>query len=174
MKFLIIHGLGGTSEGNWFPWLKKELENLGHEVIVPDFPNSMNPDLNEWLEHLKNFDFDENTIFIAHSLGVPFTLHILEKFKLKSVFLVAGFCSLLDSRFNDYLSSFVDGFDWEKIKDNCNQFYVINSEDDDYVPLSKGEELATHLNTKVNMINGDGHFMIPKFIELLEMIKEKL
>ena len=38
MKIFIIHGSFGNPGENWFPWLKIQLVNCGHEVITPTFP----------------------------------------------------------------------------------------------------------------------------------------
>jgi predicted alpha/beta hydrolase family esterase len=37
-NIFIIHGSYGNPDENWFPWLKKELEQEGHKVFVPKFP----------------------------------------------------------------------------------------------------------------------------------------
>ncbi len=37
-NIFLIHGSYGHPQENWFPWLKKELESLGHKVYVPAFP----------------------------------------------------------------------------------------------------------------------------------------
>jgi uncharacterized protein len=174
MKFFIIHGFGADSEANWFPWLKTELVKLGHEVVVPEFPNTDNPNLHQWLDHLKNYTIDKETVFIGHSLGAPFTLHFLENHALKAAYLVAGFCSLSDERFIPYISTFLGSFNWDKIKNNCDEFYVINSDNDDYVPVSKGQELAENLDVDLTLIKSKNHFMDFEFKDLLEMIKEKL
>ena len=36
---IIIHGTEGYPEENWFPWLKKNLEERGYNVTVPQFPS---------------------------------------------------------------------------------------------------------------------------------------
>jgi len=36
----IIHGTGGYPEENWFPWLKKKLEEFNYKVFVPQFPTT--------------------------------------------------------------------------------------------------------------------------------------
>ena len=38
MKFVIFHGTYGSSEGNWFPYLKKQLELINQKVILPQYP----------------------------------------------------------------------------------------------------------------------------------------
>ena len=34
-RVVIVHGWGGSPEDNWIPWLRKEMEKGGFEVIVP-------------------------------------------------------------------------------------------------------------------------------------------
>ena len=77
----IIHGIHGSPEENWFPWLKKKLELEGCKVFVPRFTNPENPKLNEWLKFFDNYKkyLNENSIVIGHSLGVAFLLKVLEK-----------------------------------------------------------------------------------------------
>ena len=66
----------------------------------------------------------------------------------------------------------------KKIRNNCKKFYVINSDNDPYVPLEKGQQLADNLNTKLIVIKNAGHinaeFGYTKFQQLLEYIKQEL
>ena len=34
-NYIIIHGSFGSKDGNWFPWLKNELEKDNKDVVVP-------------------------------------------------------------------------------------------------------------------------------------------
>jgi len=184
MNILILHGLGGNSKENWFPWLKEALEKLNCNVIVPDFPHSNTPKLDEWLTelHKHNKQIDEDTILIGHSLGCPFILNALElrNKPVKAVFLVAGFTGPLpNEEINTLIKTFADkSFDWEKIRNNCGKFYVINSDNDPHVPLEKAMQLGLNLAVKVTLIKGAGHFNetagYTKFQELLEMIKKEI
>src|SRR3989344_5415266 len=45
----IFHGIYGSPDENWFPWLKKELEERGVIVHIPHFPPH---------EHLKPVDWE--------------------------------------------------------------------------------------------------------------------
>ena len=118
-RIILIHGLGGHPQESWFPWLKQELEKHDHKVEVPQLPSSHKPQLKEWLITIEEMNLSEEDILIGHSLGVPTVLHLLEAHQAKAAFLVAGFCSSLDERFNDRINNFVEeGFQWKKIKSN--------------------------------------------------------
>ncbi|MCX6742574.1 MAG: alpha/beta hydrolase [Candidatus Pacearchaeota archaeon] len=182
-KFFIIHGAYGNPEENWFPWLKEELEKQGDIVFVPKFPTPENQSLENWMKVLKDYEkfIDENTIFVGHSIGVAFILNILEKSnkKVKACFFISGFLSLLgNSVFDKINKTFIDkGFNWKKIKNNCNKFYIFHSDNDPYVPLKKAENLTNKLGTKVIIVKNAGHFNeaagYKKFDLLLDYIKKE-
>lgn len=178
VKFILIHGSYGYPEENWFPWLSSRLNELGHEVIIPKFPTPENQELDIWMEILDEYieDIDEETIFVAHSLGPSFIFSVLEKIdvKVKACFFIAGFVGLLGLEIDSICKSFVGKeFDWNKINGNCEKFVLMASDNDPYVPIEKGEFLAEKLNTDLKIITGAGHFNeIAGYKEFEELLKE--
>ncbi len=180
----IIHGTMGNPKENWFPWLSKELEKLGCKVFVPKFPTPDNQNLKSWIGTFKKYEteINETTIFIGHSLGSAFILNLLERINnpIKAAFLISGFIGLLAKKeFDELNKTFTDkDFNWKNIKMNCKKFYVINSDNDPYVPLKKGRELTKSLDTELIIIKNAGHINkesgYEKFDFLLNKIKEEI
>ncbi|MFC1655363.1 RBBP9/YdeN family alpha/beta hydrolase [Patescibacteria group bacterium] len=175
----IFHGVGGSPQENWFPWLKEQLEDLDQQVIIPQFPTPEGQTLENWLNVLDQYkeDINEDAILIGHSLGVPFALNVLERYKVKAAFLVSGFYGKADNQFDPGMVTFAQReFDWEKIKSNCEYFYVFHSDNDPYIKLEKAEKLAEKLEIDVTLVPGAGHINqssgYTEFDILLSKIKE--
>lgn len=165
MNFFIIHGTEGYPEENWFPWLKQELEELGHNVFVPQFPSPpvVPSKISEWFEVWKDYekDIDENTVIIGHSLGGIFSLRVLEKLKdpIFAAYFVGtpvGVKPILNYDRDSSFSGF--NFNWPAIKNKAKHFSVYQSDDDPYVSLGNGEELAKQLGIKLSFVPNAGHF----------------
>lgn len=88
---LIIHGLSGKGNENWQPWLKEKLEERFTNVKIesPDFSNSDNPNLKEWLSEIADIKLTEKSSIVGHSLGSFAALKYAENNKLKQLVLVA-------------------------------------------------------------------------------------
>ncbi|MBT3465570.1 serine hydrolase family protein [archaeon] len=162
-NIIIIHGAYGNPNENWFPWLKKELEKLGHNVYTPKFPTPKNQNLNNWLDVFIEFEkyIYEDTILIGHSLGSSFIINYLEQTnkKIKASFLVSSAIELLGNpKFDSINKTFVDKkFNWEKIKSNCNKFYVIHGDNDPHIPITHAYKLHENLNSNYLIIETGGH-----------------
>lgn len=166
----IFHGVGGTPEENWFPWLKKELQYNRCNVIVPQFPKPERQDLGNWLDTFEKCreqkgitDEDlKNSIFIGHSLGGLFMLSLLEKYQIKMAVFVASFCKLPGNKFDEGMKTFApperDEFDWQKILENCHKSMVFHGDNDPYVGLGTAQQLARNLHAKLELVRGAGHF----------------
>jgi len=160
MRVLILHGWGANSQSNWFPWLKKELEKRGHRVYCPDLPDSQYPKIKEWLTVVRNLIGDFNDIVIVgHSLGAVAIPRILEELKegerIKVGILVSGFVNNPSiEEINDFFKKEVD---WEKVKSKADKFFIINSDDDPYVPLKEAELLHKKLGGELIIEKGLGH-----------------
>lgn len=74
---LILHGTLGSPTGNWFQWLKTELEKKGLEVWLPQLPHAEQPSLKEWADFVHTncpFEINEETLIVGHSSGAILAL----------------------------------------------------------------------------------------------------
>lgn len=173
----IVHGADGHPEENWFPWLKNQLEQKGYQVFVPKFPTPENQTLDQWMKVLDQYieHINKDTIFVGHSLGVPFILNVLEKHRVNAAYLVAGFTGLAGNHYDPSMKTFAQReFKWDSIRANCDKFVVFHADNDPYIDLGKGKELADNLGVELNIVNGAGHFSeaagYTEFDELLAAI----
>lgn len=166
-KVLIIHGWGSNSQEHWFLAEKARLEARGFQVAAPDMPNTKNPKQDEWLKIVEQFQPDEISILIGHSLGGATILRYLERAKQKvgqSILVATPIRKLGFSAIDDF---FEPDFDWVKIKANCGRFVIFNQTNDPWVPLSHGQNLAKHTAGELVVVEGADHFDTIDF-ELLE------
>ena len=179
-KAFIIHGTYGNPEENWFPWLSKELEGEGYEVAVPAFPTPEDQTLDSWRSVFSEYEnsLDPETILIGHSLGAAFILDILERTErpIRAAYLVAGFLSPLgNQKFDTLNSSFVErSFDWEMIKQNAEQIFVIASDNDPYVPEEHGYDIASRLETEPAIIENAGHFNTRSGYKTFDLLRDMI
>jgi predicted alpha/beta hydrolase family esterase len=204
MKFVILHGSFGNPKGNWFPWLRKEIKNLGQEVIVPKFPiddyekisnAGMKKAINEkqtlsaWLAvfekevlpKIKN----ELVIFIGHSLSPVFILHLVDKYKLEveGAIFVSPFLKDLEKsdlwQFGLVNQTFYkDNFDFKKLKQKIKKSFVIYSDNDPYVRKELMLEFAEKINSDKILVESGGHLNsesgFNKFPLVLELCKKQI
>jgi uncharacterized protein len=186
---LILHGAGNDSQGNWFPWLAKELEKRGYTVWVPNLPNSDVPNQEDWLHTIfsnKDWRFDEESVIIGHSAGATLILRILERLptgtRINTAVLVAGVVQLgTKPEFFQYKRSVVEKpFNWEKIRKSAKEFYFICSDNDPYqCGADQGEIMHEHLGGELIIQQGEGHFNLERgeqykqFPFLLELLGKK-
>ncbi len=159
-KVIILHGTGSNPNSYWHPYIKRELENKGYIVSIPELPNTNEPNIKETLPFiLENESFDEDTILIGHSSGCPLILAVLENLniRIKQVILVAGFCDTLPSK------SLQKSYEFDKIKLNCNNFIFINSVNDPWgCDEKQGRKMFEKLEGTL-IINNEGHMGSGKF-----------
>lgn len=185
MNILIFHGTEGYPEENWFPWLKSKLEARGQQVFVPQFPSPpiVPAKISEWFAALKNYEqyINEDTILIGHSLGGLFALRILEKLNqpIRAAIFTGTPIGIKPITYYDRDSSFSGfSFDWLNIKSKAKNFIVFQSDNDPYVSLANGQELAKELGVELSFIPQAGHFNkaagYTKFEELLKKLEPLL
>lgn len=161
----VIHGYTSSNQAEWFPWLKEQFKNSPVKIDIPNMPDSADPHLEYWLEHLRKniLDIDENTIFIGHSLGCVTALHyILEKnIKIKGAILVSGFINKNPmAEQTEGLQEFVDeSLDIARIKSLIQSRVVITAKDDDIVPTEATQKLAKELDAKLIILSSGKHFI---------------
>jgi len=180
---IIFHGTGGHPQENWFPWLKVELEKLGYTVMIPQFPTPNNQTPETWFKVFSNYEKELNpeTILIGHSLGGGFLLRVLEhiKTKVKAAFFVAAPIGVLPIKYYEGDKPFIGKpFDWAKIRQKAEKFFVFHADKDELVSPGNGEELAKNLGVDLILVPGAGHFNAKagytKFELILKRITEEL
>lgn len=168
-RVIIVHGWGGSPKTDFLPWAKKELESKGYEVTVPSMPDSENPRIESWVSYLANVigEIRETDILIGHSIGCQTILRFLESLsednKIGKVILVAGFGpylmglteeeKLITKPWQETL------IDFDKIKNKADEFIVIFSDNDPFVPLKENKIFFEEkLSAQIFIEHNKGHF----------------
>jgi predicted alpha/beta hydrolase family esterase len=169
-RVFIVHGWDGYPEEGWFPWLKKELEEKGFQVFVPQLPEAGSPRIHNWVPKLAEVvgDADKNTYFIGHSMGCQTIVRYLEELpedvEVGGAVFVAGFFKRLtgledeeDVRWTDehWLSKCPD---LEKVRLKMARSIAIFSDNDPYVPLDNQDDFKDRLGSEIIIKNNMGHF----------------
>ncbi|MCL1631018.1 alpha/beta hydrolase [Sporolactobacillus sp. CPB3-1] len=87
--FLVLHGLGGSTDGHWQEWLVHSLKNEGRRVWFPQFPQWDHPVKETWLavldQELRAIPADQPLTVITHSLGCILWLHYAARKNVRTV-----------------------------------------------------------------------------------------
>ena len=177
-NYLILHGSFGSNEGNWFTWLKKQLEKNNKKVLIPQMPVGVgNQNFENWSNVLTKLDINENTVIIAHSIAPIFVCKYLitNQIKVKKLIFVCGFNNYLgiDSDFDAVNEPmFIDNFD--DVKKYCKDIVCYYSDNDPYVKYDVEKAFADKLTDKQYIIKNGGHINAEtgytKFEEILKEI----
>lgn len=160
-KYIIIHGSFGSNEGNWFPWLKSKLQDLGQEVVVPQMPVGVNvQNFESWSKVMDGLHVDENTIIIAHSIAPIFVCKYLiaNKISVQKLIFVCGFNGHtgIDPDYDNVnMPMFIDTF--EEVKKYCKDIVCFYSDNDPYVPYQKEKTFADKIANKQYIVQGGQH-----------------
>lgn len=178
MKIVLIHGKNTDPNQKWYPWFSEEIAKINYEFVAPVLPKADDPIMDEWLAEIDKTKPDKETILVGHSRGGVAIMRWLEKQKsekrVKKVILVATNSGRLkdkaipsESNYGFYTEK---GYDFEKIKSHCDNFVVLHSRDDKWVPFSAGETNAIGLSARFLQFDDCGHFGkgVNEIPELLE------
>lgn len=159
MKYVILHGFTSRADRPRFVWMKTELEKQGHQVIIPQLPNTDAPvEAEQVAEALKATNYDENTIICGFSLGSVVALKVLEKLERPIARLVTcgGF---VDRNFKDrprpFDKTFSWDFDFEKIKQNTRSITVLHDINDHAITEGQSDRLAAALGVKAERVEAE-------------------
>lgn len=177
MKVILLHGKDKDSTHIWYPWLKQALTSRGVLCEAPNLPHADNPKIDEWLQVIDALNPDANTVLVGHSRGGMAILRWLESRQqpvLRVVLVAANSANIVDTKDSDFYSG---PYDFSAIRKYCDQFIVMHSKDDKWVPYGAGVENAEGLDARLISFDGRNHFGLQSdgttmttFPELLEQV----
>lgn len=180
---IILHGTLGSPDGNWFQWLKKELEAKDLKVWLPQLPHAEQPSLREWADFVRSecpFAINSKTLIVGHSSGAILAL-ILAQNSLEPIGVIVAVSVFHDNslKWEPNNRLFDVNFEWETIRANAEKLFFLHSDNDPYVPLNQAQFVADKCRAEMIVIPGQGHFNLEqsdeyrRFPKLLEMLEER-
>lgn len=165
-KIYIVHRWEGSSQDDWRPWLKIELEKRGNEVVVLDMPDTEVPVIEKWVGKLSEVVGTPNpdTYLIGHSIGCQTILRYLETIdtKIGGVLFVAGWFNLENLESEEIVEIakpwIETPIDVEKIKNVLPKSILLISKDDPYGAFEENVAKFSQFVTSSCTFDHAGHF----------------
>ncbi|WP_436861661.1 RBBP9/YdeN family alpha/beta hydrolase [Staphylococcus caeli] len=178
-NMFIIHGYQATTKSHWFEWLASEMKAYGYYTEIVYLPDSKHPEADKWFNAIQarlDNNINEETLIVAHSLGVVSVLNYLSKLdaypKIKGLFLISGFSEPLNNipELNQYLAQ--TEIDFNKI---FAQYIIsIGGDQDPIVNIEATKRLSQALGIETKEIEHNGHFLDRDGYTKFEFLKNEI
>lgn len=168
---IIVHRWDGSPSGDWYPWLSKELEEIGYAVIVPEMPNPSCPKIDEWVEALEKIiedvkHDDEEIVLIGHSIGCQTIMRYLakeESIRIDQAVFVAGWFNLEnleDESVKEIARPWIEtGIDFKAIREKIGKLSVFLSSNEPYGYVKENARMfREQLGAEIILLEERGHF----------------
>jgi uncharacterized protein len=182
-RVIVVHGWGGSPRNDWIGWAAQAFQEKGYEVFVPEMPDTDNPVIEKWVEHLRSVvgAVDEHTYFIGHSIGCQTIIRFLETVEVKAggAIFVAGWFALMNQSDEEMVIAkpwIETPIEYAKVKENLARSAAVLSDNDPYVPYeATKKDFETRLGSEVITIHEAGHVTasdgfgpFPQLVEVFE------
>ncbi len=181
-RVILVHCWSGTPQSSWYPWMKKELESRGFEVIVPAMPDTNEPKIAKWVPALSKVigSLDDNTILIGHSIGCQTIMRYLAtqtKHAKGCVFVTPWFTLAEEAISHEEEEATAKPWletpiDVEAVIAHAGPITALFSDDDPFVPLENKAQFASELGAHTQLLEDRGHcddesetFELPEALE---------
>jgi predicted alpha/beta hydrolase family esterase len=184
-RVVIVHRWSGGPDDDWRPWLKRELEKLGYEVVVPTMPDTEVPVIEKWVSHLKKVIGmpDPDTCFVGHSIGCQAIMRYLDSYqfrpseKVGGAIFVAGWFDLKnleDVEVAQIAKPWIEiPIDIKKIRSVLKKSTLIISDNDPFDCHEYNKEKFEQLGSRIVTLHNAGHITKDSgFVELHEALLE--
>jgi|SRR5580698_2951889 predicted alpha/beta hydrolase family esterase len=181
VRIVLIPGnAGATVDGIWFPYLRRELEQRGYQVVAQTFPDPIKGRMRYWLPYLTDvIRPDDRTVIVGHSSGALAALRYAESAPLLGTFAIAGHHTDCGFELERRSGFFDQPWDWDAIRRNQRFIVQFHSADDPWIPVAVARELHRLTGSRFTLMEGMGHFgsydqKMEEFPELLEAVCSEL
>lgn len=172
---ILIPGNGGCSPADgWYPWVERELQALGLDVINRQFPDSVKARAQFWLPFLEELGAGEDTILIGHSSGAVAAMRYAETHVLLGSVLVGVCHTDLGDAFEAQSGYYAAPWPWARIRGNQQFIAIYNSTDDPHIPIAEARHVAAQLKASYFEFTDRGHFTGSTLPEVVEFIRRRL
>lgn len=173
-RFVYIHGNGTLHWSFAFaPWLKKSLEDRGHETFFETMPDSIAAHRKYWLRFLDDIvKVQPDDVIIGWSSGAVAGMRYAETHNVAGLILIG--VHYTDLGYGDEKESgyFEEEWDWESIRKNVGTIALFHGDKDPYIPTEDFLHIGVMTRADRHEIEGAGHFEesteIPQLLELID------
>lgn len=165
---VISHAYGTDEHSVWYPYLRDQLQPLGHAVDVPNLPDTHAPGLKHWQTAFAERALAapaEKTVLVGHSIGAVNVLRFLEQYDPGRGGAFAGAVLVAapahEVGYEVLAEFFAKPFDWAAIRRTAQRFHVLAAADDPVLipdPFGHVAALVTNLGATATITATGGHF----------------
>jgi len=153
--------------------LHEKLNNLKIRSYCQNFPDPHHARRDRWVPFIRSLaEQEENSndvILVGHSSGAQAALRYAEEFQVYGCILVSATYSDLGDA-HERASGYYPGrksngveenpYLFDKMKQNCQNWYQFHSDDDPFIPLREAEQIrdGLGLSSTYSMLPGRSHF----------------